>query len=197
MASTAMHREARRPDPREWREPVTSINQVHVSDVAATDLIAHQRDLRLLARRLVDDPSAAEDLVQDTMERALRHRTGLRPHSNLRGWLTTILRNLAVDSSRRRRRLPALESIGPQRDPPATAEASQPRWSCITAGAVRDAVTELDPPFREVLKMHAFESRSYREIAATLGLPKATVGTRLHRARQKLRVLLEHHITST
>ena len=48
----------------------------------------------------------------------------------------------------------------------------------------------LEPEFREVFVLHAFERRSYRDIAAALGIPQNTVGTRLLRARRKLRVLL-------
>jgi RNA polymerase sigma-70 factor (ECF subfamily) len=194
MSSLAMQKEAQTLKRLRRSRTAVSISRPRRPGVAAGDLLAFQRDLRLTALRLAGDPSAADDLVQDTLERALRHQARLRPRSNLRGWLMTILRNLAVDRSRRQRRLPVVESIGPHRDVPAAAEPSVPRWFEITPRALREAVAQLEAPFRQVYEMHAFEKRSYGEIAAALGVRKATVGTRLHRARQKLRALLERRL---
>ena len=70
--------------------------------------------------------------------------------------------------------------------PPADA----PLWMRIDAQQLRAAVDRLEPEFREVFTLHAFERRSYKDIAAALDIPQNTVGTRLLRARRKLRVLL-------
>jgi RNA polymerase sigma-70 factor (ECF subfamily) len=56
---------------------------------------------------------------------------------------------------------------------------------------LRDATDELGPVYREVYVLHTFEHRSYDDIARELGIPRVTVGTRLHRARKKLREVLE------
>jgi RNA polymerase sigma-70 factor (ECF subfamily) len=173
---------------------LTAAERARAASKNAPDLLAYQRDLQRMALRWVRDPSAADDLVQDTLERALLHRAQLRPQSNLRSWLLTILRNLAVDRSRRQRRLPALESIGPHCDLPATTEPSPPQWTEITPIALREAVAQLETPFRQVFEMRHFGGCSYSEIAAALGLRRATVGTRLHRARQKLKAILERRL---
>ena len=62
--------------------------------------------------------------------------------------------------------------------------------SALQAGDRLHAVEKLEPEFREVFTLHAFERRSYKDIALALDIPQNTVGTRLLRARRKLRVLL-------
>ena len=156
----------------------------------------HESALRATALRLCRDPAEASDLVQDTFERALRSRDRLRPGSNLRAWLLTILRNLFIDKCRRGAREPRselkLELIDsafalPEAEP-------EPRWACITESHLREAVDKLSAEFRSVYLMQALEGRSYAEISAALGIPGATIGTRLIRARRKLKALLEVHI---
>ena len=68
-------------------------------------------------------------------------------------------------------------------------------WPLLCAGFVYlanhvDLLQGLEPEFREVFTLHAFERRSYKDIATALDIPQNTVGTRLLRARRKLRVLL-------
>jgi len=60
----------------------------------------------------------------------------------------------------------------------------------ITVDQIRAAAEQLAPPFRDVFRLHVFERRSYAEIATQLAIPPLTVGTRLTRARQKLRAIL-------
>ena len=74
---------------------------------------------------------------------------------------------------------------------PATAEEGDaPIWSAITTEDVRRAAANLPDDLREVYVMFALEGRSYIEVAGMLGIPKATVGTRLSRARARLKELL-------
>jgi len=149
----------------------------------------NQPFLRALALRLCRNAEEAGDLVQDTCERALRH-----VHSGLpdapRAWLATIMHNLFIDRCRARIRQPARESMEAALAAPALPQEPEPSWSRLTVEDVRDALAQLDPEFREVYRMQAFERRSYSDIAAALGIEPATVGTRLHRARKKLREIL-------
>lgn len=149
----------------------------------------HELALRALATRLCRSPADAGDLVQDTYERALRRRAQYEPGTNLRAWLCTILHHLFLDRCRARSR-------GPTHAPldelvlPAPEPASEPAWAALTRDDVVAAVGRLDPEFRSVYQLHTLEGVPYQEIAARLGIPKATVGTRLARARRKLRDLL-------
>jgi RNA polymerase sigma-70 factor (ECF subfamily) len=154
------------------------------------DLIEHLPYLRSLAARLCGRSDEAADLVQEVVERGLRWAPRLPERKNLRSWLKRVLCNLFIDGWRRRSRdcservfdldaLPANDDQGPP-----------PRWAHIDDAAFRLAVDALAPEFRVVYRLHA-EGHDYDTIASRLRLPKATVGTRLHRARKKLRVLLE------
>jgi len=143
--------------------------------------------LRMVARRLCRNHDDANDLVQDTLERAMKSFDRRDARGRDRAWALTILRNLFIDRCRRERRhqLVALEDI-----PLSAPEPRDDAWSRIEPEQVRAAVAQLDHPFRTVYEMYAIERRSYREISAALGIPAATVGTRVLRARTKLRSLL-------
>jgi RNA polymerase sigma-70 factor (ECF subfamily) len=151
----------------------------------------HLSALQGLALKLCGHPADARDLVQDTFERALRNLHTLDAGANERAWLFTILHNLFIDQCRKKSRRPPREDI----DDPAVQVASPepeppPAWTAIGPEELRRAVGQLEEEFRVVYRLHAIEGRSYQEIAATLDLPVNTVGTRLIRARRKLKVIL-------
>lgn len=149
----------------------------------------HELALRTLALRLCRSSADAGDLVQDTFERALRRRAQYEPGTNLRAWLCTILHHLFLDRVRATSRGPShapLDEVAvaaPERE-------SEPAWAALTRDDVVAAVARLEPEFRSVYELHSLEGVPYQEIATRLGIPKATVGTRLARARRKLRDLL-------
>jgi RNA polymerase sigma-70 factor (ECF subfamily) len=152
--------------------------------------VEHGPFLNGTARRLCGNASDAQDLVQDALERALAAvQSGNQPQ-NVRGWLTSIVYNLYIDGYRGRQRGPRVHSLEPNADVPEPVRATDPAWMSITPEQLHAAVAQLEPEFREVYELHAFEGRSYIEIAERLGIPKATVGTRLLRARQRLRAQL-------
>jgi len=152
--------------------------------------LCHQQSLIRRAAQLTRARSEAEDLYQDTIERAWRTYDRIRHSENPRGWLLRIMFNLFVDDRRRRQKL---------RELPATAlgEASAPEpyeavpWEMVTEKDLRLAMNRLPRAHREILQLNVVERRSYKEIAATLRIPVATVGSRLHRARRQVREVLE------
>jgi RNA polymerase sigma-70 factor (ECF subfamily) len=88
-------------------------------------------------------------------------------------------------------RRPSVVSLDEQDHEPAVPELEpMPAWSRTSVGDVRAALEEIDPDFRRVYEMHVFEHRPYDEIARTLGIQRLTVGSRLTRARQRLRAIL-------
>jgi RNA polymerase sigma-70 factor (ECF subfamily) len=149
----------------------------------------HSPALTAFALKLCGDASEAHDLVQDTFERALRAGSGQQPRTNERAWLFTILHHLFIDRYRRQARGPRHTSIDDV-DVAAAEVAPPPAWASVSVEEVKAALEELDPDFREVYRMHAIDGLGYAEIAARLGAPVSTVGTRIMRARRKLRALL-------
>jgi RNA polymerase sigma-70 factor (ECF subfamily) len=133
----------------------------------------------------------AWDLVQDTFEHALRGYDSFQPGSNLRVWLMTIMQHLFIDRCRKRAREPWAEPIDEEALPCVEPEAgNKPDWATISDQQVVEALEELESPFREVYQMRLLDKCSYDEIAERLLIPRSTVGTRLMRARKKLRQTL-------
>ena len=147
-----------------------------------TSLDEHLPYLHAMARRLIGNPHDASDLVQDALVRALR---ALPPAGDdLRPWLATILRHLFVDRLRQRARAPfpvPLDEVDLSAADPEAPDAID------HLDHLDEAIAGLPEPFRRVFVLHQLEGRSYRDIADALGIPLATVGTRLTRARLKLR----------
>lgn len=172
------------PAPSQLRSPTT------LDPTLRAAVVALRPDLLLLARRMCASEADAADVVQDTLQSALEAGDRLKAVENLRAWLVTILHRRMIDLFRKRER----EQLGdPPEEPAVTQEtplADAPLWSRVDIAQLRAAVEKLEPEFREVFVLHAFERRSYRAISAALGIPSNTVGTRLLRARRKLRVLL-------
>jgi len=137
--------------------------------------------------RLCRNETDAHDLVQDTLERALRAAGSLPPGANVRGWLLTILRNLFIDRMRSARRWRTTEVPADLRAPEPE---EAPAWQSIGVADVRDALGSVDERFRRAYEMYELEGRSYKEIASALGIPVVTVGTKLLRVRRKLAATL-------
>jgi RNA polymerase sigma-70 factor (ECF subfamily) len=150
-------------------------------------LLEHAGWVRRLAHRLVRDEDAAEDLAQDALVRALERPP--RVDRPVRGWLATVVRNLAVQGRRRGGRRRAREEDG------ARAEAVESSGEVVARAArqreVAAAVFALPEPLRTALLLRYFDERTPQEIAADLGVPVATVKARLARGRELLRERLE------
>ena len=139
--------------------------------------------LRHFARALSRDAETADDLVQDTLVRALRGEH-LFHGGDLRTWTFTILLNL--DRNRRRglsRRpvLAAIEDVDPAAEP----------GSDGTGRDIERGLALLPAEQREALLLVALEGMSYREAADVQGVPIGTVMSRLSRARNTLRTHIE------
>ncbi len=142
--------------------------------------------LRRYARALAGSTEDADDLVQDTLERAWARSELWRGVKDMRAWLFSILHNLHVDAIRR----PRLHTVALDDQTPEVPVAP-------TQGerlAVHDLQTALDllpAPQREVLLLVTLEDMPYEDAAKALGIPVGTVMSRLSRGRERLRVLLE------
>jgi RNA polymerase sigma-70 factor (ECF subfamily) len=140
--------------------------------------------LRRYARALAGDRVVADDLVQDTLERAWSKMHLYRRGTDLRAWLFTVMHNVYVNQVRAARPTVPLDEEMP--------ETFQPSRESDGL-ALRDldrAIRQLPPDQREVLLLVALEDMSYGEAAVALGIPIGTVMSRLARAREKLRAML-------
>jgi len=163
------------------------------------DALPHLDTLYRVALRLTGDAAAAEDLVQDTMLRALRAWNSFRPGSNARAWLVTILRNQFINGWRSDKRAPAgvdMDAI-PEPADPKDPDPEGRFFSELVDDEVLRAVDQLPDEFRDVLVLSDMEGLPYADIAASLAIPVGTVKSRLFRARRILQGQLRRYAEST
>jgi RNA polymerase sigma factor (sigma-70 family) len=148
-------------------------------------VLEHIPRLRRYARALVGDRYAADDLVQDTLERAWNKFHLWRPGSDLRAWLFSIMHNVFVNQVRRRRsdiertmeELPVVAVRATQSD-------------ALEIADVDRALRTLPDEQRAVLLLIAVEEMTYEEVSRALAIPIGTVMSRLSRGRERMRRLI-------
>jgi RNA polymerase sigma factor (sigma-70 family) len=148
-------------------------------------LLAELPRLRRYARVLVGDRAAADDLLQDTLERAWARSRQWRDGGNLRAWLFSIMHNLRIDQLRRGG--PNVQSLDDEDHALPTRPTQSDGLELLDLEA---ALARLPEEQRAVLLLVALEGMRYEEIAATLDIPLGTVMSRLARGRERLRALL-------
>jgi RNA polymerase sigma factor (sigma-70 family) len=145
--------------------------------------------LRRYARTFVRGAADADDLVQDTLERAISRWHQRRSDGETRAWLFTILHNLAVNhlrrAARRGREVPLDDAGESDVAAPSTQE------DTLRRDGILGAVGQLPDEQRSVLLLVSIEDVSYAEAARILDIPIGTVMSRLARARARLLKLLE------
>jgi RNA polymerase sigma-70 factor (ECF subfamily) len=142
--------------------------------------------LRRYARALTGDRWAADDLVQDTLERACAKWRLWVAGSDLRAWLFTLMHNIHVNQRRSARA--ALNSVSID---DVEAELYAPMTSADDPLDLHRCLQRLPADQRAVLLLVAMEDLSYQDAAQVLGIPVGTVMSRLSRARSRLRELME------
>jgi RNA polymerase sigma-70 factor, ECF subfamily len=143
-------------------------------------------DLRAFARFLVRDRVMADDIVQDSIVRALAAIDQFQPGTNLKAWLFTILRNQFYEQGRRRKRevsalqarFDADEAANPQQD------------ALVEINDLQQLIWRLPPLLREALILVGAQEMSHEEAAAICNVPVGTMKARLSRARSGLAELL-------
>ncbi|MGE0722833.1 MAG: sigma-70 family RNA polymerase sigma factor [Alphaproteobacteria bacterium] len=148
-------------------------------------LVACVPQLRAFARMLVGARDVADDLVQETVAKALAAEGRFRPGTNLRAWLMTILRNHWISEIRARRHLSDQE-VRPEMS---TMKAGQ--LASVELSEIRAAIARLTPDHREVLVMIAGAGLDHAEAAKICGCAIGTIKSRLNRARAALRHQLD------
>ena len=154
----------------------------------ADALVAQLPALRRYAMALVGNAALADDLVQDCIERALGQEAQLREAERLAGWLRRILYHLYIDEIRRKRRRGREQDINELAD---NLELSAPAPDNSAMKEFVQAVNRLSAEHRQILLLVSVEELSYRQIADELAIPLGTVMSRLARARERLRELMQ------
>ena len=142
-----------------------------------------------LARWLVRSPQDAEDMVQESMLRAVRFFSGFRG-GDARAWLMTIVRNSCYSWLGRNRSADLAEEFDETAHSP---EQPTPESEAVASGEavrLRRALEEIPAQFREAIVLRELEGMSYKEIAHITGVSIGTVMSRLSRARDRLRIVL-------
>jgi RNA polymerase sigma-70 factor (ECF subfamily) len=135
--------------------------------------------------RWAGERQAAEDMLQETMLRAWRHRDSLPWDENgVRGWLFTVARHVAIDADRMRRVRPAEVELTDLADAAVAADTPE---SALAAQAMVHAFAELNQLQRDVIRRLYFRGDTIDEVAAGLGIPAGTVKSRAHYGVQALR----------
>jgi len=149
----------------------------------SAEIVAHIPRLRRYARALAGDSHRADDLVQDTLERALAKFHLWRRGSDMRAWMFAIMHNVFINQLKARRELAlddavedGLQSV-PQSDP-------------LELRDLDAALRLLPIEQREVLLLVGLEQLSYAEVSKALGIPAGTVMSRLSRGRERLRAVM-------
>lgn len=140
--------------------------------------------LRRYARALTGERHAADELVQDSLERAWSRFHLWRPGTDVRAWLFTIMHNLYANAVRKAKRAPAYAPL-------AEADRMSPIPSNAEAGIevsnLIQALASLPDGQRETLLLVSLEGLTYEQVSQVLGIPIGTVMSRLSRAREQLR----------
>ena len=143
---------------------------------------------RYCLRLVGNDRGHAEDVAQETLLRAWRHRDVLDgPSASVRAWLFTVARNIVIDDWRSRRSHPET----PVADVPESRTTDDTTDQLLLSWVVAEALTHLSADHRTVLLECYYRGRSVAEVSRRLGVPEGTVKSRTHYALRALKLALE------
>lgn len=145
----------------------------------------HEPFLRAMALRLCRTQLDPGDLVQDVLERLVTNAERIPADVPVRAWLTRVMHNRFIDLVRRSRAVA----------PVATEELASPEpevepwWHSLSARDVHERIAALPEELREAFRLYTVDGLSYLEVSERLGISRNTVGTRILRARRRIRAM--------
>jgi RNA polymerase sigma-70 factor, ECF subfamily len=162
--------------------------------LASEELAGHVSDLLRYARTVTGDPASAEDLVQDTLLRALERQDQFRGDSSLRTWLHRILHNRAVDVARAARESPDDDAVeravlGVEalwRNDTYTVDAAEVVVRAEARDDLREALVHLPYIYRSAVVLHDAEGLTARDVARVMGIELPAAKQRIRRGRMML-----------
>lgn len=158
-------------------------------DVIGGAALLYVNNLYSLALKLTRNPSAAEDLVQDTYLKAVRFAPSFTPGSNVKAWLFTILHNTFRNDLRSRARNPVEVDSEVTDTVAQTSQADDPEQRLLRSvmdADLQDALDALPDVYRQAVWLRDVEECAYQEIATILDVPMGTVMSRISRGRRML-----------
>jgi RNA polymerase sigma-70 factor, ECF subfamily len=154
-------------------------------------LEAHREALLCHARHLCRSEDEAQEVVQETYARALKHPPSAEVQ-NHRAWMRKILSNLVIDRARKKK---IRQHTSDELDELETREYEpEPAWSRVTAVELADAIDRLNEKHQAVVRLFYFDRKSQTEIAEALNIKPGTVGSRSNRAIEALRKILKKKV---
>lgn len=173
-------------------------DEVLISRIAAGDRLAmqvlfarHHVKVYRFVLRLVNNPTTAEDLISDVFLDVWRQASRFEARSQVSTWLLAIARFKALSALRKRpeeelddEKAAAIEDTAD--DPEVTAQKKD------KSEALRKCLAQLSPDHREIIDLVYYHEKSVEEVAEIVGIPEATVKTRMFYARKKLSELLKN-----
>jgi RNA polymerase sigma-70 factor (ECF subfamily) len=154
------------------------------------DMLDHVPRLRRYARSLIGNRERADDLVQDTLERALRYASHFHADTDLRAWLMTIMHNVFVNDVLRASNARPHIAMDDACVIDNELSVDGRHAASLEMRDLDRALQQLPPEQREVVLLVGLDEMSYAQVALTLDMPIGTVMSRLSRARRKLRALM-------
>lgn len=166
-------------------------------DSFQTGLVELLPRLRRLARAIARSDADAQDLVQETVERALAKRSGYRDGTRLDSWAFTIMRRIHIDHARSRTRWGRVVSPEDERTPGVEDTGQASEGLRADAMAARAAIQALPDDQRLAVALVLIDGLSYAEAAQVMGVPAGTLTSRLVRGRQTvLQTLTEQGVSA-
>ena len=160
-------------------------------DVAWSDLLPHREYMVRFARRKLQDPALAEDLVHDVFEAVVTGRAVFGGRAALRSWLTAVLKNKIVDLVRQRSGTDSLADEHDDDESGVVLECSQPRpdqWAQQRQAVrqVLQGIADLPQSLREAMQLRVLQDQSAREVCLALQITENALFQRMFRARKTL-----------
>lgn len=149
-----------------------------------SEILSTLPKLRRFAYALTGSAHEADDLMQSTIERALRKKDRYRDDGRLDSWLMRLCKNLWIDEIRRRKARPQTDEISDMTTP--VLDGVRAMEAKMQMKDMNSALAEMSDNQRAVLLLVAVEGQTYQEAAAVLNVPVGTVMSRLARARARL-----------
>jgi RNA polymerase sigma-70 factor (ECF subfamily) len=152
-----------------------------------TQIISHSKQLKYFALKLTSDYEEAQDLLQETLLKAIKYSHKFAEDTNLKAWLYTIMKNLFINDYRKAVKIRNVIDHGKDLNHVHVAQGAGPRVpeSHMNELEIRKAITNLDEEYQVPFEMYV-EGYKYKEIAEHLGLPIGTIKSRIFLARTDL-----------
>jgi len=151
----------------------------------------YQTKLIIYTRRITYSQQGAEDVVQETFIKSYQNLNGFKMNKKFSSWIYRIAHNEAVNYVRKHHReITVSDEAWFDTKPSELASVEIELDKKISNQALASAMKDLPLKYREPIMLHAIEGKSYEEVSDILRIPKATVGTRINRAKSKLEASL-------